>query len=87
MADKNDWRLFRGQLDYLYEATLTFRKYTDKEHTHCEFCWICFDNNTASDADYRHVTEGYHTVAVHEKWICETCYRDFCELFHWRVES
>lgn len=71
-----DWRL-TNQEKYLKGITLmrsTFNKKND--HAHCEFCWFTFVYGT----------QGYSTTD-HKRWICDTCYRDFCKMFEWKIIS
>ena len=86
MLENNDWRL-TCQEDYLMNATLKhithFTKHSDKwDHEHCSFCWAKF-----MEGDYADVLhEGY--CALDEKhWICEQCYQDFKEMFHFTVAA
>ncbi len=83
MKAKNDWRL-QGQEKYLKGMILYFEKYKmlrkDWDHDHCEFCSKKFSevNEPAN------LTQGY-TTEDHYRWICETCYNDFKDLFEWKV--
>ncbi len=50
--DPDDWRLLKGQQEYLNGVALTWRRYqalrTNWEHEHCDFCWTKFlDTNYA----------------------------------------
>ncbi|MBN2446241.1 MAG: hypothetical protein JXO22_05930 [Phycisphaerae bacterium] len=79
----DDWRLL-GQEEYLRGAKLRRATYTpyreDWDHDHCEFCWQKFSVN-ANDMNEGYVTEdGY-------RWICESCYNDFKDMFGWTVVS
>ncbi len=82
MVEKDDWRLLRGQEDYLLNKTLYFRKWqaTSEEwdHEHCEFCWGKFSDFP----DTLH--EGY-TTEDNYYWICPACFEDFKEMFKWKV--
>lgn len=48
------------------------------DHDHCEFCWNKFANY---DGCLHH---GYSTED-REYWICEDCFMDFKDRFHWRT--
>lgn len=84
MAEESDWRL-QGQEAYLRGATLVRRHYratATNDHDHCQFCWAKF-----MEADFAGVLrEGYATPDGY-RWICETCFRDFRELFGWNLLS
>ena len=92
---EDDWRL-NGQEEYLLGKT--FQKVTvdsyleyDKEtnswdmvcphgdHEHCSFCWAKF---SAAETDLH---SGYFTAAAHGQFVCEECFEDFKESFHWKV--
>lgn len=83
MNNSDDWRL-QGQEKYLKDKTLYFEKYKikkrDWDHDHCEFCSMKFSEIKSPDT----VTEGY-TTEDHYRWICETCYNDFKEIFNWKI--
>ena len=86
MASEDDWRLLRGQENYLKGVTLRWKKYTryspQWDHDHCSFCWAKF-----MDADYPDVLrEGYATLNDYH-WICKECYEDFKDMFEWKVET
>lgn len=78
MVEKNDWRI-RNQIDYLYETELVKTKYYLQsmhwDHEHCEFCWVKFDSDDIVGYSTR---DGYY-------WICEECFKDFCDIFKWEV--
>ena len=84
-AFKDDWRLYRGQEDYLKHETLHHRRYTKDDHDHCEFCWISI-NKPLPDApeSENYVTEGYCT-GDERIWICKKCFEDFTDYFIWKV--
>lgn len=79
---KDDWRLLRGQLNYLYGSTLIHHNYKSSsktnDHDHCEFCMQKFGFGAAD----LHI--GYSTED-NDIWICEKCYKDFNKLFNWNV--
>lgn len=83
MRDGEDWRL-TNQEAYLKGAVLVKAQYaagSDRwDHDHCEFCWAKF---SGADGDLR---QGYRTKDG-SRWICETCYEDFKEKFHFRLED
>jgi hypothetical protein len=79
----SDWRLM-GQEKYLAGASLTkkaYKKYReDWEHDHCAFCSLKFSERPGD------LNEGYATENDYH-WICERCYEDFKEQFHWTVKE
>jgi len=80
-CDKNDWR-FQGQDKYLDNISLIKSQYvvTDPtwDHDHCDFC---MDKFSEREGDLR---KGYCT-ADEKHWICEKCFHDFSDMFHWIV--
>jgi hypothetical protein len=78
-----DWRL-QGQDKFLKGVKLFKKKYKkfreDWEHDHCEFCGAKFSE---LDSD---LNEGYSTKDEYH-WICPACYKDFKDLFQWKVIS
>ena len=77
----DDWRL-NGQEDYLFGVKLLkkfFKACGFHDHDHCDFCWDKFSENK-EDLNW-----GYCTSDEHH-WVCETCYRDFKDLFKWEIE-
>ena len=83
MREEDDWRL-QGQEKYLKGISLSWKKYTryseNWEHDHCEFCWATF-----TEEDYPDVLhEGYATEDNY-RWICQTCFEDFKDMFGWAV--
>jgi hypothetical protein len=84
MTSEKDWRL-RGQEKYLTGVCLVHRRYqpvADNDHDHCAFCWAKF--MVANRPDLLH--EGYAT-ADSSHWICDRCFDDFRERFHWQVAA
>ena len=81
MEMKNDWRLFNQDL-YLNNAVLQKKIFaphsTENDHTHCEFCWKKFCDSTTD------LHEGY-TTKDEKYWICDICYNDFKDMFHWSL--
>ena len=89
---EKDWRL-TNQERYLMDAHLVradFVPSAENDHEHCVFCWEKFGKY------WRHT--GYRTAAGREfrshgrtrvsyDWICDQCFRDFQERFHWVVED
>ncbi len=77
----NDWRI-QGQENYLKDCNLVFKKFykfSDTwDHEHCEFCWSKF----SEFKDDLH--QGYCTLDG-KYWICEGCFKDFKDMFHWNV--
>ena len=76
----DDWRLI-DQDKYLMNSYLVKIHFVPEEnidHMHCAFCW---DKISDCDGDL-HVgyiaLDGMHIV-------CEQCFRDFCDRFHWKV--
>lgn len=94
----NDWRL-TGQEDFLMSAQLKYKKYKPKmpqpvvmnskfriysDHEHCIFCWRKFMENCDNPEDDYCTTIGYCTLDD-LTWICEECFNDFHQQFHWTV--
>ncbi len=83
MIEKDDWRLERGQIEYLKDKELIYTKYTQPskewDHDHCAFCWKSFSILVDSD-----LHEGYCTLDRYT-WICPECFEDFKEMFNWKV--
>ncbi len=79
----NDWRL-QGQERYLGGIKLTHRRYkpmsTSWDHDHCEFCGSKFSVHQGDFA------AGYVSMDL-KHWICDGCYNDFKERFHWVLVS
>lgn len=81
-----DWRLLRGQEDYLKGKELTYARYTTAEygdHAHCEFCFEKFMEH--SEGIEHCASVGY--VTDNGCWICEDCYQDFQKRFQWKVRK
>jgi len=85
MAEKNDWRL-TGQENYLKGVTLYWKKYrrysNTWDHDHCDFCWVEFCLEGCEDS----LIEGYATEDDYY-WICETCFKDFKDMFQWKLQK
>lgn len=94
---EDDWRL-NGQEEYLLGKTLrkvtvdSFPDYDVKAHKdrwdrmvkyeghlHCSFCWGKF---SPKETDLH---SGYYTSESHGQFVCEECFEDFKESFHWKV--
>lgn len=79
----DDWRN-RGQECFLANEHLQRMTYQAPSdiwtHDHCEFCWATFSEYGEQD-----LREGY-TTDDHYHWICDDCYNDLKELFHWSVD-
>lgn len=80
----DDWRLIRGQDEYL--RGLTFRKTRfvtvgTYDHDHCEFCWEKFMEDCSGIAHCS--SEGYLSMDG-KFWVCQECFDDFKEIldFH-----
>lgn len=82
-AWRDDWRLM-GQEGYLMRAHLQHRKFDRsiciEDFHQCDFCWRPFDE------DRMHPLDAYY-CAKERTWICEECFNDFNEHFHWTVEE
>lgn len=80
----DDWRLFRGQEQYLHGVTLIQHTYKpsnpSNDHDHCEFCMKKF-RNSADGLRCGYSTEDGYT------WICPQCYEDFKKQFEWKVRK
>jgi hypothetical protein len=86
MIEKDDWRL-NNQEKYLMGVTLVrslYRQYPynpEWDHDHCEFCFAKFSLDTRiEDA----LQAGYTTTDEY-RWICQSCFEDFKEMFKWKV--
>ena len=79
----DDWRIM-GQEGYLIGKSLQHRQFRRelcyKDFDQCEFCWACFDGDSAAPMRAYYVPE-------ERVWICEACYKDFQEHFQWTVEE
>lgn len=69
-----DWRL-TDQEEYMKNLKLYHTNYTKNNHDHCEFCFYKFEKKEQI---------GYCTTDYY-RWICEECYKDFKEVFDWKV--
>ena len=70
----NDWRI-RDQINYLNKEKIKkciFTKKSNWDHEHCEFCWEKILSGM----------EGFCTKDE-KYWICQTCFNDFKDYFHW----
>lgn len=83
MKEINDWRL-TNQAKFLTGVKLVMRRYgsSDPDHDHCVFCWNKFSKDGAGGA----LIEGYCTKDG-KHWICESCFKDFSEMFDWHIEE
>ena len=82
MAENEDWRL-TNQEKYLVGVSLIYRRYkptAGNDHDHCAFCWAKFMVEDYPDV----LHEGYSTLDSYH-WICNQCFRDFSDKFHWQV--
>ncbi len=77
----DDWRL-NGQERYLACVKLKRVNFLDifhkSDHEHCEFCM----EKISTYPDTIH--EAYCTLDEYH-WICEDCFNDFRDLFHWVI--
>ncbi len=80
---RDDWRIM-GQEGYLLNCHLQYRTYSRDlcraDFLQCEFCWDKFDE------DANHPKKAYYEPKG-QYWICEKCFNDFKEHFHWTVEE
>lgn len=76
-----EWRL-TNQEEYLMSIKWKYIKYIPgsdiSDHEHCEFCWETFSKY---DGDLH---EGYNSEDE-QYWVCEKCFNDFKERFHWEI--
>lgn len=82
MISKDDWRIM-GQEGYLMNKRIKYIKYVPygvQSHRHCEFCFDKFSNHTND------LHQGYYEPTSNS-WICEECFEDFKDMFHWIVEE
>jgi len=79
----SDWRL-HGQERFLEGVSLSKKKYLAYregwDHDHCEFCGVKFSELEED------LNEGY-VSADNYYWICEECFIDFRDRFHWKLVS
>jgi hypothetical protein len=57
------------------------------DHDHCSFCGASFEvpgSEAAQGEDVR--TEGWTSEDEYE-WICDVCFADFRDQFHWQVRA
>lgn len=76
----DDWRL-TNQRDYLLKRRLKkccFADFPQKDHEHCSFCWEKFGHGKDMLQNGYCTEDNYH-------WICEECFEDFKEMFHWEL--
>lgn len=76
-----DWRL-NGQEAYLLGAKLKKTRFEAEgyyDHVHCDFCWGKISEYDG-DLHVGYCTEG----EIH--WVCEECYNDFKDMFHFELE-
>ncbi len=79
MSIVSDWRLM-NQEAYLKNKRLYHINYNKKEehdHDHCAFCMQKF----YSENQRAYCTTDYYY------WICEACFEDFKEIFHWKIDK
>lgn len=78
--DKKWYIVEYEQKTYLRNKTLLFKQFKAiGDHRHCELCW-----NRISNAN-EDLHCGYYEE-ISGSWICEACFNDFRELFHWNVD-
>ena len=79
-----DWRLLRGQDQYLSSVTLQFSDYMPSndinDHDHCEFCMEKFGSGETD------LKSGYCTKDRYV-WICQNCFQDFKDRFNWYLKE
>lgn len=83
---EEDWRLFRGQIEYMKGITLVRRRYRQYgpnptwDHDHCEFCWAKLMVHPYPDTlQIGYATEDDYT------WVCPECFAEFRTQFDWTV--
>jgi hypothetical protein len=83
-----DWRL-QGQEKYLTGVTLHHRSYflwrEDWDHDHCEFCWRKF--LVPGDVEMDYSTRAGWATEDEYRWICDGCFADFRDRFHWKTRE
>lgn len=81
---EDDWRLLDPHTEFV-GVTLQYRTFDRticiEDFDECDFCYEQFDKE-----DAYHPKKAYYCVEKH-CWICETCYEDFKEHFHWKVQK
>ena len=86
MIKKDDWRL-RGQEEYLFDKSFIHKRFAAQNghmHKHCEFCWHKFMESCEGIKDCSNT--GYCTEDG-LYWVCESCYEDFKDCFHFHLSS
>lgn len=87
MIEENDWRLSMGQGEGMLDKEFQYREFVKPserwEHEHCKFCGHKFMENPNGLKDCS--KQGYCSTDDREDWVCEECFDDFKEMFHWKV--
>ena len=88
----DDWRLSFVEESRMLNKRLLKKKFEADgyyDHVHCEFCWakISEYTDTLHYGYYTEIQVGAALEMTREAWICEECYNDFKEMFHWTLES
>ena len=67
---------------YLHNKRIQLKRieYESDQHEHCELCWARFSLHK-DDLQF-----GYYE-SDSRSWICQTCCKDFKDLFKWTVEE
>ena len=81
---RDDWRVM-GQEGYLMNKMLQHRVFDRSlckppDFDQCDFCFALFDK------DPYHSKIAYFEP-IEQVWICEKCFEDFKDHFHWTVED
>ena len=83
--DKDDPRLATDNsflADFRWKWSKWFASSADWDHDHCEFCGAKFMAAIGEDV----LQEGYTTQDAYY-WICNVCFDEFDELYHWKRED
>lgn len=87
MIEENNWRLSMGQGEGMQDKEFQYREFVKPserwEHEHCKFCGHKFMENPNGLKDCS--KQGYCSTDDREDWVCEECFDDFKEMFHWKV--
>lgn len=80
---REDWRI-AGQEGYLLDKKLIHMRFDRKlcveDYDQCEFCWALFDKDKDNPSMAYFQPE-------EKVWVCEECFNDFKQYFHWTVEE
>ena len=84
MDYESDWRLSRGQGDYLRNVTFQLRqihpqKHFPEFHKHCELCWATISPQIGDEQEGYRSSDGRY-------WVCKDCFSTFKNYLNWKDE-